>query len=144
MDYDKEVVRKWGKAMASCRTVLCLCQDLTLKTQLEAVNGKKMLALEVFAHALRFFKEHALQVCCSSQCPDWGRDTLALPSSSLLPLHVQMMNGQGQARNRLQGSLSCLLELRCGPARLLTPTTDLPKLGSPHGCSIVHPAPRET
>lgn len=41
---------------------LCPCQDLTLKTQLEAVNGKKMPALEVFAHALRFFKEHALQV----------------------------------------------------------------------------------
>lgn len=38
------------------------CQDLTLKTQLEAVNGKQMPALEVFAHALRFFKEHALQV----------------------------------------------------------------------------------
>lgn len=37
-------------------------QDLTLKTQLEAVNGRKMPALEVFAHALRFFKEHALQV----------------------------------------------------------------------------------
>ncbi|XP_044941981.1 heat shock 70 kDa protein 12B isoform X2 [Mustela putorius furo] len=42
--------------------------DLTLKTQLEAVNGKKMPALEVFAHALRFFKEHALQEL-REQCP---------------------------------------------------------------------------
>lgn len=73
--------------MASCRAALCLCQDLTLKTELEAVNGKKMLALEVFAHALRFFKEHALQVCCSSQPMDGGRDTLSLlfPSSPLIP-----------------------------------------------------------
>lgn len=73
--------------MASRRVALCLCQDLTLKTQLEAVNGKKMLALEVFAHALRFFKEHALQVCCSSQPTDWGRDapSLPFPSSALIP-----------------------------------------------------------
>lgn len=33
-----------------------------MKTELEAVNGKKMPALEVFAHALRFFKQHAVQV----------------------------------------------------------------------------------
>lgn len=70
--------------MASYRMAPCLCQDLTLKTQLEAVNGKKMLALEVFAHALRFFKDHALQVCCSSQPTDWGRDILA-PCSLPLP-----------------------------------------------------------
>lgn len=54
--------------MASDRVALCPCQDLTLKTQLEAVNGKKMPALEVFAHALRFFKEHALQVHCDPLC----------------------------------------------------------------------------
>lgn len=72
-----------GRAMASCRVALCLCQDLTLKTQLEAVNGKQMLALEVFAHALRFFKEHALQVCCSSQPTDWGRDPSPHPFHSL-------------------------------------------------------------
>lgn len=43
----------------------CSCssrQDLTMQTELEAVNGKKMQALEVFAHALRFFKQHAVQV----------------------------------------------------------------------------------
>lgn len=74
--------------MASYRVAPCLCQDLTLKTQLEAVNGKKMLALEVFAHALRFFKEHALQVCCSSQPTDWDGDILApcsLPHPTLCP-----------------------------------------------------------
>lgn len=63
-DFKREVVGKWGRTMAFCRVALCPCQDLTLKTQLEAVNGKKMPALEVFAHALRFFKEHALQVRC--------------------------------------------------------------------------------
>lgn len=85
--YTKELLRKQGRAMASCRAALCLCQDLTLKTELEAVNGKKMLALEVFAHALRFFKEHALQVCCSSQPTDGGRDTLSLlfPPGPLIP-----------------------------------------------------------
>jgi len=46
-------------------TPSCRCpprQDLTMKTELEAVNGKKMRALEVFAHALRFFKQHAVRV----------------------------------------------------------------------------------
>lgn len=73
-DYTEEILRERGRVMASCRAALCLCQDLTLKTELEAVNGKKMLALEVFAHALRFFKEHALQVCCSSS-PRTGAET---------------------------------------------------------------------
>lgn len=80
----ENVIRKQGRPMTSYTMAPCLYQDLTLKTQLEAVNGKKMLALEVFAHALRFFKEHALQVCCSSQPTDWGRDTLA-PFSPPLP-----------------------------------------------------------
>uniref|UniRef100_A0A8C8RRQ3 Heat shock protein family A (Hsp70) member 12B n=1 Tax=Pelusios castaneus TaxID=367368 RepID=A0A8C8RRQ3_9SAUR len=42
--------------------------DLTMKTELEAVNGKKVQALEVFAHALRFFKQHAVQEL-KDQCP---------------------------------------------------------------------------
>lgn len=33
-----------------------------------------MPALEVFAHALRFFKEHALQVCCGPIPAHRGRD----------------------------------------------------------------------
>lgn len=48
----------WDASHRSCSS----WQDLTMKTELEAVNGKKMQALEVFAHALRFFKQHAVQV----------------------------------------------------------------------------------
>ncbi|XP_070540285.1 enolase-phosphatase E1-like isoform X2 [Ptychodera flava] len=36
-------------------------QDLDSKTELTAVNGKKLPAIEIFAYALKFFKEHALQ-----------------------------------------------------------------------------------
>jgi hypothetical protein len=71
--------------MASCIAALCPCQDLTLKTQLEAVNGKKMPALEVFAHALRFFKEHALQVCHG---PHSCLLMQGLPPSSFLSPHL--------------------------------------------------------
>ncbi|XP_030635848.1 heat shock 70 kDa protein 12B [Chanos chanos] len=35
--------------------------DLTMETELEAVSGRKVRAIEVFAHALRFFREHALK-----------------------------------------------------------------------------------
>uniref|UniRef100_A0A8D0LAK8 Heat shock protein family A (Hsp70) member 12B n=1 Tax=Sphenodon punctatus TaxID=8508 RepID=A0A8D0LAK8_SPHPU len=42
--------------------------DLTMKTELEAVNGKKVQALEVFAHALRFFRLQAVQEL-KDQCP---------------------------------------------------------------------------
>lgn len=33
-----------------------------METELEAVNGRKVRAIEVFAHALHFFREHALKV----------------------------------------------------------------------------------
>lgn len=33
-----------------------------METELEAVNGRRVRAVEVFAHALRFFREHALKV----------------------------------------------------------------------------------
>ncbi len=36
-------------------------QDLNNKTLLKATNGKSVPALLVFSHALKFFKEHALQ-----------------------------------------------------------------------------------
>ncbi|CAL8241685.1 unnamed protein product [Merluccius merluccius] len=35
--------------------------DLSMETDLEAVNGRQVRAIEVFAHALRFFREHALK-----------------------------------------------------------------------------------
>jgi hypothetical protein len=36
-------------------------QDLHKGVEIQAANGKKMLALKVFSHALRFFKDHCLQ-----------------------------------------------------------------------------------
>lgn len=33
-----------------------------METELEAVNGRRVRAIEVFAHALHFFREHALKV----------------------------------------------------------------------------------
>ncbi|XP_051554287.1 heat shock 70 kDa protein 12B-like isoform X2 [Myxocyprinus asiaticus] len=35
--------------------------DLTMETELESVNRRRVRAIEVFAHALRFFREHALK-----------------------------------------------------------------------------------
>ncbi|KAG8513424.1 Heat shock 70 kDa protein 12B, partial [Galemys pyrenaicus] len=66
-DLDPEEVRDW-LYFEKFKMKIHSATDLTLKTQLEAVNGKKMPALEVFAHALRFFKEHALQEL-REQCP---------------------------------------------------------------------------
>nr|XP_010589856.1 heat shock 70 kDa protein 12B isoform X2 [Loxodonta africana] len=65
-DLDPEEARDW-LYFEKFKMKIHSATDLTLKTQLEAVNGKKMPALEVFAHALRFFKEHALQL--REQCP---------------------------------------------------------------------------
>lgn len=65
----KKSLGSGGRAMTFSRDTPCPCQDLTLKTQLEAVNGKKMPALQVFAHALHFFKEHALQVPAAPPLP---------------------------------------------------------------------------
>uniref|UniRef100_A0A2K5D4B6 Heat shock protein family A (Hsp70) member 12B n=1 Tax=Aotus nancymaae TaxID=37293 RepID=A0A2K5D4B6_AOTNA len=59
-DLDPEEARDW-LYFEKFKMKIHSATDLTLKTQLKAVNGKKMPALEVFAHALRFFKEHALQ-----------------------------------------------------------------------------------
>ncbi|XP_059561627.1 heat shock 70 kDa protein 12B isoform X2 [Myotis daubentonii] len=66
-DLDPEEARDW-LYFEKFKMKIHSATDLTLKTQLEAVNGKKMPALEVFAHALRFFKEHALQEL-REQCP---------------------------------------------------------------------------
>lgn len=38
-----------------------LLQELHKGVEIEAANGKGMLALKIFAHALEFFKEHCLQ-----------------------------------------------------------------------------------
>ncbi|KTF80459.1 hypothetical protein cypCar_00024128, partial [Cyprinus carpio] len=43
--------------------VMAFCQekDLTMETELESVSGRRVPAIEVFAHALRFFREHVLK-----------------------------------------------------------------------------------
>uniref|UniRef100_A0A8C3R9M5 Heat shock protein family A (Hsp70) member 12B n=1 Tax=Cyanoderma ruficeps TaxID=181631 RepID=A0A8C3R9M5_9PASS len=65
-DLDPEEAREWFY-FEKFKMKIHSTSDLTMKTELEAVNGKKMPALEVFAHALRFFKQHAVQL--KDQCP---------------------------------------------------------------------------
>ncbi|NXJ96844.1 HS12B protein, partial [Corythaixoides concolor] len=66
-DLDPEEARDW-LYFEKFKMKIHSTSDLTMKTELEAVNGKKMAALEVFAHALRFFKQHAVQEL-QDQCP---------------------------------------------------------------------------
>ncbi|MEE6462910.1 hypothetical protein FKM82_001767 [Ascaphus truei] len=66
-DLDPEEARDW-LYFEKFKMKIHSTSDLTMKTELEAVNGKKVQALVVFAHALRFFKEHAVQEL-KDQCP---------------------------------------------------------------------------
>ncbi|XP_074677823.1 heat shock 70 kDa protein 12B isoform X3 [Strix aluco] len=66
-DLDPEEARDW-LYFEKFKMKIHSTSDLTMNTELEAVNGKKMQALEVFAHALRFFKQHAVQEL-KDQCP---------------------------------------------------------------------------
>lgn len=66
-DLDPEEAREW-LYLEKFKMKIHSTSDLTMKTELEAVNGKKIQALEVFAHALRFFKQHAMQEL-KDQCP---------------------------------------------------------------------------
>ncbi|NXA31365.1 HS12B protein, partial [Eudromia elegans] len=59
-DLDPEEARDW-LYFEKFKMKIHSTSDLSMQTELEAVNGKKVRALEVFAHALRFFKQHALQ-----------------------------------------------------------------------------------
>ncbi|RWS28321.1 heat shock 70 kDa protein 12A-like protein [Leptotrombidium deliense] len=43
------------------------CESLSRETEIKASNGKSLPAMTVFAHALRYFKQHALQEL-SDQC----------------------------------------------------------------------------
>lgn len=38
-----------------------------METELESVSGRRVQAIEVFAHALRFFREHVLKVNINTQ-----------------------------------------------------------------------------
>ncbi|XP_056407812.1 heat shock 70 kDa protein 12B isoform X4 [Hyla sarda] len=66
-DLDPEEARDW-LYFEKFKMKIHSTSDLTMKTELEALNGKKVQALEVFAHALRFFKEHAVHEL-KEQCP---------------------------------------------------------------------------
>ncbi|XP_077334237.1 heat shock 70 kDa protein 12B [Lithobates pipiens] len=66
-DLDPEEARDW-LYFEKFKMKIHSTSDLTMKTELEAVNGRKVQALEVFAHALRFFKEHAIKEL-RDQCP---------------------------------------------------------------------------
>ncbi|ELT91702.1 hypothetical protein CAPTEDRAFT_166803 [Capitella teleta] len=59
-DLDPQEAKKW-LYFEKFKMTLHYRSDLNSETMLKASNGKRVPALEVFAHALRFFKEHALQ-----------------------------------------------------------------------------------
>lgn len=59
-DLEDNDVKKWYY-FEKFKMSLHSSQDLHKGVEIEAIGGKKMLALKVFAHALRFFKDHCLQ-----------------------------------------------------------------------------------
>uniref|UniRef100_A0A669CGA1 Heat shock protein 12B n=1 Tax=Oreochromis niloticus TaxID=8128 RepID=A0A669CGA1_ORENI len=59
-DLDPEEARHW-LYFDKFKMKIHSTSDLTMETELEAVNGQKVRAIDVFAHALRFFREHALK-----------------------------------------------------------------------------------
>ncbi|XP_015682747.1 heat shock 70 kDa protein 12B, partial [Protobothrops mucrosquamatus] len=66
-DLDPEEARDW-LYFEKFKMKIHSSRDLSMKTELGAVNGKKVPALEVFAHALRFFRQQAVQEL-KDQCP---------------------------------------------------------------------------
>ncbi|XP_067894460.1 heat shock 70 kDa protein 12B [Heterodontus francisci] len=59
-DLDPEEARDWLYFEKFKMKIHITC-DLTMETELEAVNGKRVKALDVFAHALRYFRKHSLK-----------------------------------------------------------------------------------
>ncbi|XP_008315620.1 heat shock 70 kDa protein 12B isoform X2 [Cynoglossus semilaevis] len=59
-DLDPEEAQHW-LYLDKFKMKIHSTSDLSMETELEAVNGRKVRAIEVFAHALRFFREHALK-----------------------------------------------------------------------------------
>ncbi|XP_038595391.1 heat shock 70 kDa protein 12B-like, partial [Micropterus salmoides] len=59
-DLDPEESRHW-LYFDKFKMKIHSTSDLTMETELEAVNGRRVRAIEVFAHALHFFREHALK-----------------------------------------------------------------------------------
>uniref|UniRef100_A0A667ZRD5 Heat shock protein 12B n=1 Tax=Myripristis murdjan TaxID=586833 RepID=A0A667ZRD5_9TELE len=63
-DLDPEEAQHWlyfDKFKMKIHITFRRWDDLTMETELEAVNGQRVRAIEVFAHALHFFREHALK-----------------------------------------------------------------------------------
>ncbi|XP_063042324.1 heat shock 70 kDa protein 12B [Engraulis encrasicolus] len=59
-DLDPEEARHW-LYFDKFKMKIHSTSDLSMETDLEAVSGRRMRAIEVFSHALRFFREHALK-----------------------------------------------------------------------------------
>ncbi|KAI1888360.1 hypothetical protein AGOR_G00184200 [Albula goreensis] len=59
-DLDPEEARHW-LYFDKFKMKIHSTSDLTMETELEAVSGRRVRAIEVFVHALRFFREHALK-----------------------------------------------------------------------------------
>ncbi|XP_023224233.1 heat shock 70 kDa protein 12A-like [Centruroides sculpturatus] len=59
-DMDPQEARKW-LYFEKFKMTLHNIENLSRETRITATNGKSMSALTIFAHALRYFKEHALQ-----------------------------------------------------------------------------------
>uniref|UniRef100_A0A8C6WV24 Heat shock protein 12B n=1 Tax=Neogobius melanostomus TaxID=47308 RepID=A0A8C6WV24_9GOBI len=59
-DLDPDEARHW-LYLDKFKMKIHSTSDLSMETELEAVNGRKVRAIEVFAHALRFFREHAIK-----------------------------------------------------------------------------------
>ncbi|XP_072543675.1 heat shock 70 kDa protein 12B isoform X2 [Salminus brasiliensis] len=59
-DLDPEEARHW-LYFDKFKMKIHSTSDLTMVTELESVSGRRVRAIEVFAHALRFFREHALK-----------------------------------------------------------------------------------
>lgn len=59
-DLDPQEAKKW-LYFEKFKMTLHHNEHLTLDTEIKASNGKSILAVTVFAHALRYFREHALQ-----------------------------------------------------------------------------------
>ncbi|KAM8898073.1 heat shock 70 kDa protein 12B isoform 2-T2 [Spinachia spinachia] len=59
-DVDPEEARHW-LYFDKFKMKIHSTSNLTMETELEAVNGRRVRAIEVFSHALHFFREHALK-----------------------------------------------------------------------------------
>uniref|UniRef100_A0A8C2AQ45 Heat shock protein 12B n=1 Tax=Cyprinus carpio TaxID=7962 RepID=A0A8C2AQ45_CYPCA len=59
-DLDPEEARHW-LYFDKFKMKIHSTSDLTMETELESVSGRRVRAIEVFAHALRFFREHVLK-----------------------------------------------------------------------------------